>query len=403
MKALVYNLSIPKYLASSAAGRIFPRRYFAKLGCLGLKEIPAPKLPSQDWVLVKTEACGICGSDLNLLMGRESFSMEPYSSFPAVLGHEAVGRVEELGTGIEGFAKGDLVAIDSILPCVTRGIEPACDACQKGDYALCKNFTQGELTPGPVNGFNASVGGGFGEYLPAHKSQLFKIGNDLSLYSAVLTDPLASALQPAATHLPKNDEPVLVYGAGIIGILLINSLRALGFKGKIIAIVRHDFQKAHALNAGADHIIDGNIFDSFTELTGAKKLKPTLGKPVFEGGIDLIFDCVGSAETVDNSLRFLNKRGKLVIVGTSGVLKSVDASPVWFKEVTITGSAMYSYIMIEGQKIRTYKAALDMLDHGNIKTDGLVTHKFTISQFKQAINTALDKRTHKSIKVVFTH
>lgn len=403
MKALVYNLNIPRYLAASALGRIFPRRYFAGMGCLSLKDVDIPGLPSEDWVIIKTEACGICGSDLNLLMGRDSFSMEPYSSFPAVLGHEAIGRICSVGGNVMRFKEGDRVAVDSVLPCVTRGIERPCRFCEEGDYALCENFTEGNIRPGPVNGYNASVGGGFGEYFVAHKSQLFPLPGDMSAGTAVFADPLASALQAASTHLPKDGETVMVYGGGIIGILLASALRALGCGAEIIGVARYDFQAGRMKEAGADKIIIDNIFDNFARVTGAKKMRPSIGKPVFEGGVDTVFDCVGTGDTIDNSLRFLRGRGRLVIVGAAGVLKGVDASPVWFKELKITGSSMYSHVNINGKRVRTYQAAVDMLADGKIKTHGLLTHTFGISEFASAINTALNKEKNKSIKVVFRY
>lgn len=401
MKALVYDLSISRYLASKAVSKLFPKRYFAAIGCLSLTETFVSDLPSDDWAVIKTEACGICGSDLSLLTGKDSFSLEPYSSFPAVLGHEAIGKIVKLGNGITGFSEGDRVAVENILPCETRGIESKCEPCKRGDYSLCENFTAGKLSPGPINGYNSSVGGGFGEYFIAHKSQLFHLPENMPADKAVLVDPAASALQPAFAHLPKNDETVLVYGCGIIGILLINALRALGSKVKIIAVARHKFQAERAKDAGADEIITKKVFKKFAEITGAKILQPSIGKPVFEGGVDLVFDCVGTSDTIDNSMRMLKRRGKLVVVGASGMLKKVDSSPVWFKEITVTGSSMYSNIIMDGQKVRTYKAALDIIHSGAIKTEGLVTHSFPLENYKKAINAAVNKKANKSIKVIF--
>lgn len=400
MKALVFDLSIPRYLAVKVVGRIVPRRYFGRLGCLSLRDIPMSPLPSEDWALIETEACGICGTDLNMLMGRESFSLEPYSSFPIIPGHESIGRIAKLGRNISGFSEGDRVAADPILSCVTRDIDPPCVQCRGGNYSICENFTGGALSAGIVRGFCASIGGGFGGYFPAHGSQLFSIPNDLPTEAAVLADPLASALQPAADHLPKDSETVLVYGGGIIGILLINSLRALGFKGRIISVARYDFQAELLKRAGANDIITIDLYDSFAGLTGASMKKPTIGRPVFEGGVDIVFDCVGSSDTIDNSLRFLKRQGKLVVVGTAAKLSGVDATPLWFKEVLMTGSAMYSHITIEGKKTRTYQAAIDMIVSRTINTDGLVTHRFGIGEFKKAINTALNKGKNRSIKVV---
>ena len=377
MRGLVFELSIPRYLAVGLLGRIFPKRYFSGVGCLHLKDVPEPQPLSSDWIKIKTEACGICGSDLAALTGKDSFSMEPYASFPTVMGHEAIGTV---------VSSGERVAIEGVLPCVTRNIDPPCPACQRGEYSLCANFTSGNLKPGMINGFNASVGGGFSEHMIAHKSQLFPIDPDLPTEVAVLIDPIASALQPAATHLPSDDDTLLVYGGGVIGILLVQLIRALGSKCRIISIVRHTFQEEWARRSGANDVIRGNLFDSFEELTG----------------VDQVFDCVASSETIDNSLRFLRKRGKLVMVGCAGVSK-FDASPIWFNEIDIVGSSMFSHVTIGGKRKRTYQAAIDLINEGKLKLDGLVTHTFPISDYDTAINTAINKRDHQSIKVVFKY
>jgi len=363
--------------------------------------MPVPKLLSDDWVLINTEACGICGSDLGLLTGKDSFSMEPYSSFPAVLGHEAIGHIVKLGKNVTEFKEGNRVAVDNVLPCITRDIDPVCEHCLQGEYALCENFREGSLSAGPVNGYNASVGGAFAEYFLAHKSQLFKINENVDINKAVLIDPLASALQPAARHFPKDKQVVLVYGAGIIGLLLVASLRALGSKSKIIVVSRHDFQSELAMKMGADEVIRDNIFDAFANAAKAEKIKPSLGKPVFKGGVDLVYDCVGSSSTIDNAIRFLRQRGKIVIVGAAGVLNKIDAAHIWFREIEVTGSSMYSHIEDDQEKVRTYKKAIDLIEHNHINLDGLVTHNYPLSQFPNAVNTALDKGRNRSIKVIF--
>ncbi|MDD5723850.1 MAG: alcohol dehydrogenase catalytic domain-containing protein [Syntrophales bacterium] len=402
MNALVFKLNIPKYLATKALSHFGLKKYSAKIGCLSLKNKSVPELPSEDWVIVRTLACGICGTDLATLTGKESFSMEPYSSFPAVMGHEAIGQIVKLGRGVTEFEEYNRVAVDSVLPCITRSIEPPCPYCINGNYALCENFTKGSLSAGPVNGYNSSVGGGFAQYFPAHKSQLFLIPTEMQVKEAVLIDPLASSLQPVAANFPGDRDTVIVYGGGIIGILLINSLKALKSKAKIIAVVKYDFQEVYAKEAGADYVIRNNLFKEFARITHATIMKTTLGKPAFEGGVDIVFDCVGSAETIDNSLRFLRKRGKLVIVGSAGSLKKIDATPIWFKELRVTGSAMYSNVNMNGARIRTYQAAINLIKTREIQPGHLITHSFTIEDYEKAINTALDKKRNKSMKVIFT-
>lgn len=403
MRALQFELSIPRYVCCKAFSHFFPHRFSPTLSCLHLRELPIPELPGPDWVRIQVEMCGICGSDLNALRGHESFSMEPYASFPAVMGHEIIGRVVECGPGVRGIASGTRVAVENILPCAPRGITPPCAACARGDYALCENYTSGHLPPGILIGFTNGLGGGFGEYLVAHQSQLFPIPASLSLEEAVLIDALASALQPVANHLPHHDQTVLVYGAGIIGLNVIQCLRAAGFSGRIIAIARHAFQAEWARTLGATEVITRDLFPHIARLTGATIRKPTLGPPVLDGGVDCVFDCVGSSGTIDYSLRFARKRGKVVVVGTAGMISKVDAAPLWFKEIILTGTAMFSTTTVNGKRQRTYQHVIDLLAAGTLRARGLVTQTFPISQYAKAFNVALDKSQAQSIKVAFRH
>lgn len=401
MYALQFELSIPRYLCTKALCRVASHRFFAGLSCLHARDVAVPELPGPEWVRVRVESCGICGSDLNALRGQESFSMEPYASFPAVMGHEIVGRVVECGRDARDVAEGTRVAVENVLPCAPRGITPPCDFCARGEYALCDNFTGGCLAPGVITGFTRGLGGGFGEFVVAHRSQLFPIPAVVPLEHAVLVDSLASAMQPVAQHLPGDNTTVLVFGSGIIGLNTIQCLRAAGFGGRLIAVARHQFQADWAGRLGADEIIRGNIFQEISELTGARLHKPTLGPPVMDGGVDCVFDCVGSSRTIDTALRVTRKRGKVVVVGTAGMISNVDASPLWFKEITLTGSAMFSHTTVLGKRQRTYQHVIDLLANGGLKAAGLVTHRFPLRDYTTAFNVALDKRDHHSLKVVF--
>ena len=226
---------------------------------------------------------------------------------------------------------------------------------------------------------------------------------ELSNEEAVLTDSIVSALQPISTHLPQNDQTVLVYGCGILGINSIMSLRALGFKGKIIAIYKHKYQGDLAKEKGADLIVCKDILNSVAHLTNATVIKNSVGKPTIEGGVDVVFECIGNSATIDNSLRLLKAHGKLVLIATTGVTKAIDFSPIWFKEITIIGSSMYSYTTFNGTKWKTYELAIDLLKKKQFNTKNLVTHYFKIDDYKNAILTVLNKKENKSVKVVFKH
>jgi threonine dehydrogenase-like Zn-dependent dehydrogenase len=348
--------------------------------------------------VLRPRLCGICGSDLRLLKGAESFLLEPYASLPAVLGHEVVGEVAEAPPG-SGWAAGDRVVVEPVLPCAVRGVPP-CRACAAGAYNLCENFLEGDLAPGVILGFTRGVGGGMAEMMAAHPSRLVRVPDNVPDEVAVLTDSLASALQPVLDNFPADGDTVIIYGAGIIGQHLLRGLRALGSKARVVMVARYRFQEELALEGGADVIMSHPSRALLGEAVGASLVDTTLGGGNLEGGADLFFDCVGSNRSLQEGLLILRGRGTYVMVGTAGALGPVDFSSLWFRELKLTGSAMYAHGVCQGQTVRTYEKAVELLARGDYPCRGLVSHLFPLADYRQAFQTAFDKRRHQSLKVV---
>ncbi len=396
--ALVYYHSVPRYLLSKLLNRFWPRRFFPGVAPLKLTHIDfAP--PSPEWVVLRPRLCGICGSDLNLLKGAESYLLEPYASFPAVLGHEVLAEVAEAPSGSD-FLPGQRVVVEPVLACQARSLAP-CRFCAQGDYNLCENFTRGNLPPGVILGCTHQAGGGMAGYLAAPAGNLVRVPDNLADEVAVLTDSLASALQPVLDHFPGDRDTVVIYGAGIIGQHLVRTLRALGSQTRLLVVARHPFQEALARQGGANAVLLHPNRRELGEAVGAKLLSTTLGGGNLEGGADLFFDCVGSSSSLQEGLLTLRGRGTYVLVGTAGKIGAVDFSSLWFRELRLTGSAMYAQGAWQGQKLRTYQLALDLLARGDYPSQGLLTHVFPLSDYRRAFQTAFDKPHHQSIKVAF--
>ncbi len=394
MRALVYRHSPLRYLACRAAARGNPRRFIGVLAPLRLETIERDCPPG--WVRLKVRLCGICGSDLRLLRGEESVLMEPYGSFPAVLGHECVGEVIEAPDD-SGWRPGDRAAIDPLLPCAVRGLPP-CPFCAEGRPQLCENFTAGPLAPGPVAGFHAGPGGGFAETLCAHPHQLVRLPDGLPDETAVLADSLACALQPVLDHFPADDETVLVYGAGIIAQHVLRALRALGSKARRVAVARHGFQADLARAGGADEVLLRPSRRELGEAVGARFLPTTLGGGNLEGGATRVFDCVGSTASVQESLLALRGGGKLILVGTAARLGPFDAASLWFRELSVAGANCSGFSRWRDGTRRTYDRAVDLLANG-YPAAGLLTHTFALADYRRAFQTAMDKRRFASLKV----
>jgi threonine dehydrogenase-like Zn-dependent dehydrogenase len=395
MQALVYYRSIWRYLLAKAANRIWPHHFFHRLAPVALRQVPLAH--REDWVVLRNRLCGLCGSDLNLVRGSESFIMEPYASFPAILGHEIVAEVEWAPPGT-AWQKGDRVVVEPVLCCQVRDLPP-CRFCGQGKYNLCESFTQGPLAPGAILGLNCDVGGGLAEFMTAPPDRLIRLPESLTDENAVLTDSLASALHPVMEHLPPNDALVVVYGAGIIGQHAIRLLRHLNCKARIIAVVRHHFQEVLAQAGGADVVLVKPSRRELGEAVQARWLPTTLGGGNFEGGADYFFDCAGGQKALQDGLLLLRSQGRFIMMATTGTVKNVDLSSVWFRELWLTGSAMYAHGQYQGRQVHIYKQAVDFLASGTYPVDGLLTQVFPLSEYGQALQTAMDKGSTQSMKV----
>jgi threonine dehydrogenase-like Zn-dependent dehydrogenase len=248
-------------------------------------------------------------------------------------------------------------------------------------------------------GFNRSAGGGMAEYTSAPSENLFKVPAHVPDETAVLTDSVASALQPVLDHFPEDGQMVVVYGMGSIGQHILRCLRTLGSRATLLAVARHRFQRELALSGGADVVLMHPDRLELGRRLGARLLPTTLGGGNLEGGADLFFDCVGSSHSFQEALIALRGRGTYVMVGTGASFRSVDASSLWFRELRVTGSMAYGYGKFRGERVRTYGLALDLLTREDYPVSGLLTHGFPLQEYGAAFKTAMNKSRWKSLKV----
>ena len=225
MKALQFQYNLARIAYVLLAGRITPRAYVSSLGPLSFADLPDPGLIADDWTVLRTRLCGICGSDTKEVFLDADFDnpLSTLISFPAVLGHEVVGTIEQVGPGVRSRRLGERVAVNPWLSCGPRGIDPPCWACRQGLYPFCEHFTDGSLPAGMHTGNNSGVSGGFAARLPAHESQLFPIPDEVSFDQAVLADPFSVSLHAILKAPPAQDAAALVYGCGTLGLLSIRS------------------------------------------------------------------------------------------------------------------------------------------------------------------------------------
>jgi threonine dehydrogenase-like Zn-dependent dehydrogenase len=402
MNAVIANVTIPRYLATRALGMVSSSAFLGPTSPIRLAEIPEPGLPGPAWVKVRVDAAGICGSDLHLVRLETSPSASVYASMPFTVGHENVGTVIQAGAASE-VPVGARVVVEPLLPCVTRGFSDLCAACARGDYNLCGRFAEGDLAPGIGHGACRDTGGAWGQVLVAHRSRLVAVPSSLTDEHAVLVEPLAVAVHAVVRFVPRDARTVLVIGAGTIGLVSIAVLRALRPEVHVIVAARHEHQAALARAMGAGDVLTGSARDRYkaiAERTGAGLLQPLLGPPVLTGGVDATLECVGAAGSINDALRLTRAGGRVVLVGLAAVPRGVDWTPIWLREVAVHGSAYYAEERLDGRVVRSIDIAMDLLARGAVDLTQLVTHRFSLSNYRDAIDAASDKRRARSVKVV---
>jgi (R,R)-butanediol dehydrogenase / meso-butanediol dehydrogenase / diacetyl reductase len=398
MKALLLNLDPLRFVALHALRPLSNKFcYRGPFSTIKFAEIPEPSLPSPEWVKIKTRPCGVCGSDINLMFMKDSPTAMPFTSFPCVPGHEFCGDVVEVGSDVKNVKKGDLVTAVPSLNCETRGIKPVCRSCAAGVPGNCENFAEGALAPGMFIGICRDAGGGFAEYLVAHKSQVYRVPAGVSPESAALTEPLAVGLQAVLDNFPAKGERVLVVGGGVIGAMVIKSIRALGGSCDLTALEPSPFAAEYAMKSGADRTTASSIIDAGVNIAGGRAYKPVLGGPVVMGGFDRIFDTVGSRDTLTGSMRVLATNGTISLLGIGKEMK-LDLTTLWLKLQTIRGCYGYRFNDVKGGRKQAFEMALDLIAKKKVRVDDMLTHRFRIEDYRAMIEVNVNKARHKAMK-----
>jgi threonine dehydrogenase-like Zn-dependent dehydrogenase len=412
MLAVVYEVCPLGWLACQCLKHVWRGCLLSRLNGLTLREVPPPELPGDDWVRVRTLMGGICGTDLGILAQKQrpDSILQAFSSMPMGLGHENVAVVEDVGPGVDASWKHRRVCVEPTLGCEARGIDPPCDRCRAGEFGACENFGadglgRAKLPPGTSIGYNSRTGGSYGECFVAHQSQLVPVPDGVSDEVAVLTDPVACSLHAVLRTDLREARHVLVYGAGVLGLGLIASLRAVGFGGRVDALDRAPHVLKVAGRFGADEAfrLPGNPrerFDRIAERTGGTVHRVRLGNLMLSGGYDVVFDCVGSAQSIRESLKWTRARGQVLLVGT-GHGGNVDLTPIWFRELTVLGSYGRQVEHYAGRRVGTYRLVHEMMVQGKLDVGGMLTHAFPLGQYKKALDVAMNKDRFEAVKVAF--
>lgn len=406
MRAVLADLSTPRYLLTRAA-QAAPRGLGSGAGwgpggvLRHADDLPEPALPdAPGWVRLRPELSGICGSDVGVAHGKASFVLSAFfTAQRQVPGHEVVAVVDQVGPGVSTLHEGDRVAVNPTFSCAQRGFDPACRSCAEGYPGVCERLDLPGVSgcSAPSVGFDATVGGGWGEVMVSHESLLHPVGG-LPSRRAVLAEPASIALH-AALRWTRAGDRVVVIGPGTIGLLVTAALRMLHPDLDIIVLSPSEFGAARAREAGASRILPSGpgAVEALAAADGNRVLRPRLTKvPLLADGVDAVFDCVAHADTLDLAMHLLRPNGTLVLVGAAG-RQSVDWSLVWARRLTVAGTYNFGTEPAFGGR-PTMAQVVEWLGDPAYRVDGMVTHTFDLDDWTDGLATASAGPAAKCVK-----
>jgi len=399
MRAIYVDKKIPRILLTKTIAPIWKDFVWTPLSSAHAGSLDDIPLPSPRWVRVKNEACGICATDLSLLYMKTNPSVAP-AALPGVqrfyLGHEAVSVITEVGPGVMRFKVGDRVIMDKHFygaNCLNLELDEPCEMCAQDETNFC--FHKSDY---PFLG----VGGGFGDSYVTHETGVYLCPPELTLDQAVLVEPLGIGTHAVLRHPPKQGAKVLIIGAGMIGLSVLMAARAAQPDCEVTVISRYDFQSQMAEQLGAEHILRNDEYQGIAKASGGQFFSAPMNKGIVVGGFDVIYDCVGNSETLNNCMRWVKAKGRVVMVGAHmQPMTKVDMTTIWYHQIELVGVVAHGYEHHHGKHKHTYDWVIEFMKQGLYKTDGFITHRFPYADYKQAISLSnRSKGKPQAIKVI---
>ncbi len=339
MKAVVYDA---------------PRSY-------AIQDIPSPD-PGPGEVRIKVIQVGVCGTDLHIHNG--DFN----AAFPLIPGHELVGTVQAVGTGVTRVKVGEQVSVN---PNVNCGL---CDYCLAGDPIRCS----------ALKGLGSNFPGFFAEYVVVHERLVFST-EGLPVDTAVFTEPAACAMHGLERLKVWPGSTALVFGAGPTGLLLAQLIKSGGATSVTVAApTRFKLDRASAL--GIDHTIE----ISRTDPLGNRELAwaASGGR-----GYDIVVEATGATSVGDICVGLTRNGGTVLVYGVTRADETIAFHPfdVFRREISIIGSFA---------EITSFASAIGALRSGRVRTDGIITHRFALDEYGAALECLRsDKSAHKVVLV----
>lgn len=318
-------------------------------GHVALREVPEPRAGAGQ-VKIAVRATGVCGTDLHIV--KDEFPSWP----PVILGHEFAGTVAAVGEGVSGLGMGDPVVAQTAAVWCGR-----CRYCASGDYLMC----------GAKRSIGYGVDGAFASHIVVPAGTVHRLPPGMDLEAAALCEPAACAVRAVCERgrVAAGDR-ALVTGAGPIGLLVLQALKAQGARVCLTGARADTRRLETARSLGADVAVDVEHED----------LRAVLQAFAETDGVDLAFECSGAPPALDACLRALRRQGTLVQVGLFGRRLEHDYEQVAMKELTVLGS--YGHIH------SSWRRAITLIADGTIRTRPLISAVLPLGRWEEAFRRA---------------
>lgn len=315
-----------------------------------LVTVPDPEITSDSDVLIKMKTIGVCGSDIHYYTtGRIGSQIVKY---PFTLGHEGAGEVIKTGTAVSRVKPGDKVAIDPAMPCFE------CDQCKAGRTHTCRNL-RFLGNPGQAEGC-------LSEFIVMPEQSLFPVSGNLSYDDCTLSEPLSIGYYAVKQANPATDASIGILGFGPIGMSVILSSKVLGGNEFFITDKIEDRLKIAKTN-GADLALNPlktNIVESI------QKQYPNM--------LDVVYECCGQQEAMDQAVDLLKPGGKLMIIGIPEAdFWKFSVDKLRHKEITIVNVRRQNECV---------QSVLDLMESRQTDASVMITHRFPFSDTQKAFD-----------------
>jgi L-iditol 2-dehydrogenase len=305
-------------------------------GVLSVDEVPRP-VPAPDEVLVRVRACGICGSDVHGMDGSTGRRIPPL-----IMGHEGAGEIAEVGAAVSRWKPGDRVTFDSTLYC------GRCWHCLRGEMNLCE-----ERRVLGVSCAEFRRDGAFAEFVAVPERVLYRLPDGLAFGKAAMVEAVSVAVHAAGRAPLSADSCAAVLGTGMIGLLLVQVLRAAGVR-TVIAIDLDGDRLNLALKLGATAAVASGTGDPAGEVR-----RRSGGR-----GADIVYEVVGLPATVEAAIGCARKGGTVVLVGNAAPRVELPLQSVVSRQITLLGSCASS-----GE----YPESLDLIANGRVNVTEFIS------------------------------